>query len=222
MKTNTGKLIRSLSLMLLCLSTIGINSCTKTEDKITPPGHDGAREGKPTGPVTQSYPEGNIYEDDALAGQPIVLKVVGQSSSINEDTDFRLYPTAITCQAYEYLFLRAFAGTTEVGAYITGRGIVIGPNNQGAVGQYRFRTWGSGSANYTAPHLYTTNAWIGITGMIHTHPGGTTTPTTEDRQNLAARFPSVAQYIIANTTQYRFYADGTTTAVASYNDRKCP
>lgn len=119
------------------------------------------------------------------------------------------------------MFLRANAtGQNELGAYLTNVGVVIGPNALGSSGNYRFRTWG-GQLGYRNPVLYTTNyASLPINGMMHTHPGGTSTPSPEDTQELAARF-DVPQYIIAGLSIYQFTANGTSTAVASYYDRDC-
>lgn len=210
-----------------CLLVVCLDSCTKIQEPIDPLKSNGARGGVSTEiqggpPTTSSYPDGPVYEDGQEVQEGIVLKTIGQtpSNQINENEDFRLYPTAIACQAYEYLFLRANAtGFSELGAYVTGRGIIIGPNSYGSSGNYAFRTWGT-SPYSRAPFIYTTGGLkITITGMIHTHPGGTASPSPDD-QVLAGKF-DIPQYLIANLYLYLFRADGTTTNVAHYSDRDC-
>lgn len=129
------------------------------------------------------------------------IKVVGVDV-INDNTDFRLYQNK--CDALNYLKTQALSGNTEVGAYVTNQGVVIGPNNEGSQNGYNFSVGipifyvnGVIVSNYQQPLLTTTNMGnLGISAYVHTHPANySIQPSTTDR-NFASKFQYPQHYII--------------------------
>ena len=108
--------------------------------------------------------------------------------SFDEENDFRLYQDR--CDAYNYLTNSALNKDTEVGAYITDRGIIIGPNSRGGPKSYTFDRGlnvysVNGNKVYDYSNFFLTSSNMGllnVKGFIHTHPGSySIEPSGEDK-----------------------------------------
>ena len=162
---------------------------------------------------------------------PKKIKVVGRDE-FNEEKDYRLYQKP--CEAYEYMFNKALASNSEVGALITERGIIMLPNssaftNSDGTKQFSLGAYPSDSGGY---FMETTDGKVYISGMIHTHPGpfanGTPSPT--DLQT-ALDYNSLGHYIITGFYMNNFTADrdaagkpklATVQTVYNQQTAKCP
>ena len=163
---------------------------------------------------------------------PKKVKVVGRDQ-IDEATDYRLYTKS--CEAYEYMFNKALAINSEVGAFITDKGIILIPNNNAVTYQNGDRGFNFGYVpmDQNGYYLQTTEGKVYISAMIHTHPNfnAVGVPSNPDLA-LAVKYSSLNHYVITGfyMNQYTATASPTTgqpvlTSTATvYNaiTAKCP
>lgn len=129
------------------------------------------------------------------------IKIVGQDS-FDENVDFRLYQNK--CDALNYLKIKAQTSSTEVGAYVTNAGIVVGPNNEGGANTYSF--WvgipvfyvnGVKVSSYQQVKLTTSNMGdLNIGGYIHTHPANYSIEPSSFDRDFASKYQYPQHYII--------------------------
>ena len=117
---------------------------------------------------------GNKPDINKIAPPVRTIKVVGRDA-INEETDFRLYPNR--ADAYAYLENATRTKDKELGAYLTDKGVIIGPNSEGSREHYvlirqlnTYSVSGYKLTDYSKEFLNTTNmGTVNISGYIHTH-----------------------------------------------------
>ena len=124
----------------------------------------------------KEFVDQNGYKPDIVKLEAPVrtIKVVGRDA-VDEENDYRLYLNKD--DAYAYLENATLTKNKELGAYITDRGVIIGPNSQGSAQHYllirqvnSYMVGGNKVTDYSKEFLKTTNmGTVMIKGYIHTH-----------------------------------------------------